>query len=87
MPVGTCDITGPFAIGTVIAPPSPLNFLTGLVDFIAQTPGNAENLVAQSLRDARGGERGEPDTHPHIGARARGMLPIGADNLPLAAMT
>jgi hypothetical protein len=73
------DITAP----CVIAPPSPLNFVNGLVGYIVQTAGSAGNLIFNDCATlAAAGAQNQILTIGYASA-AVGDLPIGAGDQPL----
>ena len=77
--VSAYDITAP----CVIAPPSPLNFVNGLVGFIAQSAGSAGNLVFNDCATLAQASAENQILTLTAAQAAVGTLPIGAGDQPL----
>jgi hypothetical protein len=77
--VSAYDITAP----CVIAPASPLNVVTGLVGFIAQSAGSAGNLVFNDCATVGAASAENQILTLTFEQAAAGTLPIGAGNEPL----
>ena len=78
--VSAYDITAP----CVIVPPSPLNFVNGLVGFIAQTPGSAGNLVVNDCATLAQASAANQILTLTYEQAAVGTIPIAGVNLPIA---